>query len=158
MSFFFFFFFCVQSNKQRFGHPSRKFTSGKPLSQTWLVSAGQLALLTYWFWLISLHCFQQVVYKSSKTRGLCAIFPRFSGASIQVRLLLGGGLSAMFRACKSTAKRRWHTGSRQITEIKYRRAGLVPGWVTTREHPVQCRQHLVHKTHGEAETSRSRVC
>ena len=25
---------------------------------------------------------------------------------------------------------------RQITEVKHRRAGLVPGWVTTREHPV----------------------
>ena len=36
----------------------------------------------------------------------------------------------------STAKRRRHTGSRQITEVKHRRAGLVPGWVTTREHPV----------------------
>ena len=33
-------------------------------------------------------------------------------------------------------KRRWHTGSRQITEVKHRRAGLVPGWMTTREHPV----------------------
>ena len=35
-----------------------------------------------------------------------------------------------------TAKRRWHTLSRQITKVKHRRAGLVPGWVTTREHPV----------------------
>ena len=25
---------------------------------------------------------------------------------------------------------------RQITEVKHRRAGLVPGWVTTQEHPV----------------------
>ena len=37
---------------------------------------------------------------------------------------------------KSTAKRRWHTGSRQTTEVKLRRAGLAHGWVTAREHPV----------------------
>ena len=46
----------------------------------------------------------------------------------------------------STTKWRWHTGSCQITEVKHRRAGLVPGWVTNREHPVL-------QTHGQTETS-----
>ena len=46
----------------------------------------------------------------------------------------------------STTKWRWHTVSCQITEVKHRRAGLVPGWVTNREHPVL-------QTHGQTETS-----
>ena len=46
------------------------------------------------------------------------------------------GALKTFSTQQPTAKRRWHTGSRQITEVKHRRAGLVPGWVTTREHPV----------------------
>ena len=50
----------------------------------------------------------------------------------------------------STAKRRWHTGSRQIAEVKHRRAWLVPGWVITREHP------MLQATLGALDTWRSR--
>ena len=53
----------------------------------------------------------------------------------------------------SVAKRQWHTGSRQITEVKHRRAGLVPGWVTNPEHPVLQATVGALWTHGEAETS-----
>ena len=51
-------------------------------------------------------------------------------------VLLYASSDFYFQILKPTAMRRWHTGSRQITEVKRRRAGLVPGWVTTREHPV----------------------
>ena len=43
----------------------------------------------------------EVVYKS---RGLCAIFQLCGAASIQVRLLLEGGLYAMFWVCKTGVK------------------------------------------------------
>ena len=51
---------------------------------------------------------------------------------------------------KPTAKRQWHGGSRQITEVKHRRAELVPGWVTAWEHPV------LLATLGAVDTWRSR--